>query len=172
MLIDGETTPLTYKEFELLQFLVLREGRTIDRHEIIGTLWAEGDEEEVPNERTIDVHVRRLRVEARRLRGHRAHGARRRIPVRPPRGRHHPLGVDAVARHVLISVRSGLRPDLRLHFVEMSFQSIEDEVEPELELALEAVSVRQRVLVHGDEMRVVVCRGLLKGGERGVGHVC
>jgi DNA-binding winged helix-turn-helix (wHTH) protein len=61
VLIDGETTPLTYKEFELLQFLVLREGRTIDRHEIIGTLWAEGDEEEVPNERTIDVHVRRLR---------------------------------------------------------------------------------------------------------------
>ncbi len=61
VLIDGETTPLTYKEFELLQFLVLREGRTIDRHEIIGTLWAEGDDEEVPNERTIDVHVRRLR---------------------------------------------------------------------------------------------------------------
>ena len=61
VLIDGETTPLTYKEFELLQFLVLREGRTIDRHEIIATLWAEGDEEEVPNERTIDVHVRRLR---------------------------------------------------------------------------------------------------------------
>ena len=62
VLIDGDTTPLTYKEFELLQFLVLREGRTIDRHEIIATLWADGDDEETPNERTIDVHVRRLRA--------------------------------------------------------------------------------------------------------------
>src|SRR5258708_5394570 len=33
VLLDGEVSPLTYKEFELLQFLVLREGRTIDRHE-------------------------------------------------------------------------------------------------------------------------------------------
>lgn len=59
--LDGETAALTYKEFELLQFLVLREGRTIDRSEIIATLWADGDGDEVPNERTIDVHVRRLR---------------------------------------------------------------------------------------------------------------
>jgi DNA-binding winged helix-turn-helix (wHTH) protein len=59
--LDGETAPLTYKEFELLQFLVLREGRTIDRAEIISTLWADGDDDETPNERTIDVHVRRLR---------------------------------------------------------------------------------------------------------------
>ncbi|MFC5502551.1 winged helix-turn-helix domain-containing protein [Lysinimonas soli] len=60
VLLDGDVSPLTYKEFELLQFLVLREGRTIDRSEIIATLWAEGDDE-TPNERTIDVHVRRLR---------------------------------------------------------------------------------------------------------------
>jgi DNA-binding winged helix-turn-helix (wHTH) protein len=65
--LDGETAPLTYKEFELLQFLVLREGRTIDRAEIISTLWSEGgdpaasDDSGTPNERTIDVHVRRLR---------------------------------------------------------------------------------------------------------------
>ncbi|HWH25341.1 MAG TPA: winged helix-turn-helix domain-containing protein [Pseudolysinimonas sp.] len=59
--LDGETAPLTYKEFELLQFLVLREGRTIDRNEIISTLWVEGSDDETPNERTIDVHVRRLR---------------------------------------------------------------------------------------------------------------
>jgi DNA-binding winged helix-turn-helix (wHTH) protein len=59
--LDGETSPLTYKEFELLQFLVLREGRTIDRHEIIATLWGDTDDDETPNERTIDVHVRRLR---------------------------------------------------------------------------------------------------------------
>src|SRR3954470_23764757 len=56
VLLDGEVSPLTYKEFELLQFLVLREGRTIDRHEIIATLWADGEGDDVPNERTIDVH--------------------------------------------------------------------------------------------------------------------
>jgi len=61
VLLDGETAPLTYKEFELLQFLVLREGRTIDRGEIISTLWGDVQDDETPNERTIDVHVRRLR---------------------------------------------------------------------------------------------------------------
>ncbi|MBI5159867.1 MAG: winged helix-turn-helix transcriptional regulator [Micrococcales bacterium] len=61
VVIDGESVGLTYREFELLQFLVLREGRTIDRPEIIQTLWSGSDEEEAPNERTIDVHVRRLR---------------------------------------------------------------------------------------------------------------
>jgi DNA-binding winged helix-turn-helix (wHTH) protein len=60
LLLDGETAPLTYKEFELLQYLVLREGRTIDRAELISSLWTASDDE-IPNERTIDVHVRRLR---------------------------------------------------------------------------------------------------------------
>ncbi len=59
--LDGETAPLTYKEFELLQYLVLREGRTIDRAELISSLWSAADDE-IPNERTIDVHVRRLRA--------------------------------------------------------------------------------------------------------------
>ena len=60
LLLDGETAALTYKEFELLQYLVLREGRTIDRTELIASLWGEGDDD-IPTERTIDVHVRRLR---------------------------------------------------------------------------------------------------------------
>jgi len=60
VILDEETAPLTYKEFELLQYLVLREGRTIDRAELISSLWIAGDDE-APNERTIDVHVRRLR---------------------------------------------------------------------------------------------------------------
>ena len=59
-MLDGETAGLTYKEFELLQYLVLREGRTIDRAELISSLWNANDDE-IPNERTIDVHVRRLR---------------------------------------------------------------------------------------------------------------
>lgn len=63
VLLDGDTAALTYKEFELLQYLVLREGRTIERGELISALWADGAEgdDDVPNERTIDVHVRRLR---------------------------------------------------------------------------------------------------------------
>lgn len=61
VVLDGDPAPLTYKEFELLQYLVLREGRTIDRSELIASLWSAGDDE-IPNERTIDVHVRRLRA--------------------------------------------------------------------------------------------------------------
>jgi DNA-binding response OmpR family regulator len=61
LVLDGESAALTYKEFELLQYLVLREGRTIERTELISSLWADGDDEDIPNERTIDVHVRRLR---------------------------------------------------------------------------------------------------------------
>lgn len=61
VILDGEPAALTYKEFELLQYLVLREGRTIDRGELISSLWSAADDE-VPNERTIDVHVRRLRA--------------------------------------------------------------------------------------------------------------
>jgi DNA-binding winged helix-turn-helix (wHTH) protein len=60
LILDDETAALTYKEFELLQYLVLREGRTIDRAELISSLWVAGDAD-APNERTIDVHVRRLR---------------------------------------------------------------------------------------------------------------
>ena len=61
VLLDNHVAALTYKEFELLQYLVLREGRTVPRTELIEALWSTEDEGEVPNERTIDVHVRRLR---------------------------------------------------------------------------------------------------------------
>lgn len=60
--IDGAGAALTFKEFELLQYLVLREGRTIERSELVSSLWSHTDEEEAPGERTIDVHVRRLRA--------------------------------------------------------------------------------------------------------------
>ncbi len=60
--IDGEGAALTFKEFELLQYLVLREGRTIERTELVASLWSHADDGEAPGERTIDVHVRRLRA--------------------------------------------------------------------------------------------------------------
>jgi len=62
VILDSESAALTYKEFELLQYLVLREGRTIERAELISSLWNAADEDDAPNERTIDVHVRRLRA--------------------------------------------------------------------------------------------------------------
>ena len=58
---DGNNAELTYKEFELLNYLIENEGETISRDEIIDVIWAE-DEENAPNGRTIDVHVRRLRA--------------------------------------------------------------------------------------------------------------
>ena len=66
VVIDGESAGFTYKEFELLQYLVLREGRTIERTELVDALWqSPGDE--TPAERTIDVHVRRLRAKLGRF---------------------------------------------------------------------------------------------------------
>lgn len=62
VLIDGESAAFTFKEFELLQYLVLREGRTIERTELVSSLWQGTSDEEAPGERTIDVHVRRLRA--------------------------------------------------------------------------------------------------------------
>lgn len=62
VLLDNIAAPLTFREFELLQYFVLREGRTVSREELIEQLWIDAPEHETPNERTIDVHVRRLRV--------------------------------------------------------------------------------------------------------------
>lgn len=60
VVIDDEVAPLTFKEFELIQYLVTHKGETISRAEIIRSLWR-SDDIDIPNERTIDVHVRRLR---------------------------------------------------------------------------------------------------------------
>lgn len=60
VLVDGDEAPLTYKEFRLLGHLVEHEGETVHRNDLLSDLWNEA-EEGTPNERTIDVHVRRLR---------------------------------------------------------------------------------------------------------------
>lgn len=63
--LDGEMLNLTYKEFELLNYLVENGQRTVAREELLVSLWR--DAEEIPNERTIDVHIRRLRSKLGRL---------------------------------------------------------------------------------------------------------
>jgi DNA-binding response OmpR family regulator len=62
VVLDGDAAALTFTEFELLQFLVLREGRAVERQEIIDGVWRDAPPEEIPNARTIDVHIRRLRA--------------------------------------------------------------------------------------------------------------
>jgi DNA-binding response OmpR family regulator len=58
---DGNNAELTFKEFELLNYLVQNQGETISRRELIELVWAD-EEDSAPNDRTIDVHVRRLRA--------------------------------------------------------------------------------------------------------------
>ena len=98
--LDGEAAPLTYKEFELLQFLVLREGphrRPLGDHRrpVVGRRGRDPER----------AHHRRARpptpFEARGLRGDRPHRPRCRLPLRPARRRRRPLRLDTVARPVL-----------------------------------------------------------------------
>ncbi|RJN31953.1 winged helix-turn-helix domain-containing protein [Nesterenkonia natronophila] len=65
--LDGENLNLTYKEFELLNYLVESSSRTVGREELLQRLWRHVDVEQMPNERTIDVHIRRLRSKLGRL---------------------------------------------------------------------------------------------------------
>ena len=65
--LDGEPLMLTFKEFELLAHLVENSSRTVGREELLKALWSSGDEH--PHERTIDVHIRRLRSKLGRLSG-------------------------------------------------------------------------------------------------------
>ncbi len=58
--LNGEVIDATNKEYELLAFLVENRERIVSRQEIVDAIW-HGDETDAPNERTIDVHVRRLR---------------------------------------------------------------------------------------------------------------
>lgn len=60
--VDGHNAEFTNKEFELLSYLINNQGETITRRELVDAVWAEDSIGEIPNERTIDVHVRRLRA--------------------------------------------------------------------------------------------------------------
>lgn len=64
--IDGTDVDLTYKEFELLAHLARNARRTVSREELMETVWAGAPEE--TGERTVDVHVRRVRTKLGRYR--------------------------------------------------------------------------------------------------------
>ena len=58
VLVDGEALPLTRLEFELLQFLAGNRRRVFTRAQLLSGVWGY----EHTGERTVDVHVRRLRL--------------------------------------------------------------------------------------------------------------
>ena len=60
VLVNGENAELTAKEFELLTYLIENQGETISRRELVELVW-NTDDASAPNDRTIDVHIRRLR---------------------------------------------------------------------------------------------------------------
>ncbi|GAA1488647.1 winged helix-turn-helix domain-containing protein [Brachybacterium sacelli] len=64
--IDGHDVDLTYKEFELLAELSRNARRTISREELMESVWAEAPSD--TGERTVDVHVRRVRTKLGRYR--------------------------------------------------------------------------------------------------------
>lgn len=57
--IDGTPLDLTYKEFELLHFLVRNAGRVFSREQLLQHVWGY---DYFGGARTVDVHVRRLRA--------------------------------------------------------------------------------------------------------------
>ncbi len=58
VLLEGQEIQLPKKEFELIELLASRPGKVFTRDQILGTVW--GDET-IVGERTIDVHIRKLR---------------------------------------------------------------------------------------------------------------
>jgi Transcriptional regulatory protein, C terminal len=56
--VDGRLVVLTRREFELLAYLQQRRGVALSRRELMDTVWQTGY---LDGDRTIDVHVRRLR---------------------------------------------------------------------------------------------------------------
>jgi len=55
----GRLLEMTYKEFELLRYLAERRGRVVSREQLLSDVWGY---ENYIGTRTIDIHIRRLRV--------------------------------------------------------------------------------------------------------------
>jgi DNA-binding response OmpR family regulator len=57
--VSGRVLDLTYKEFEVLRFLIQRPGRVFTRGELLSEVWGYNF---YGGTRTVDVHIRRLRA--------------------------------------------------------------------------------------------------------------
>jgi DNA-binding response OmpR family regulator len=57
--ISGRSIQLTHVEFELLHTLLLADGRVLSRDQLLDAVW--GSEQSEVLDRTVDVHIRRLR---------------------------------------------------------------------------------------------------------------
>ncbi len=57
--VDGRQLDLSYKEFELLEFMVRNQGRALTRDSILNNVW---DYDYYGDARTIDTHVKKLRA--------------------------------------------------------------------------------------------------------------
>jgi DNA-binding response OmpR family regulator len=57
--VDGRVRTLTRREFDLLAYLQNRRGVALSRRELMSAVWQTGY---LVGDRTVDVHVRRLRV--------------------------------------------------------------------------------------------------------------
>lgn len=87
VLVDGRAIQLTAKEFALLAFLAQHRGRVFSRESLLARVWG-GRYEGGP--RTVDIHVRRLRMklgeDAFPLETLRGAGYKLRTPASPGRG--------------------------------------------------------------------------------------
>ena len=57
--LKGEVLDLTFREYELLKFLALNRGRTFTREALLNRVWGY---DYFGGDRTVDVHIRRLRT--------------------------------------------------------------------------------------------------------------
>jgi DNA-binding response OmpR family regulator len=57
--VDGRTLDLTFKEYELLRFLVSHRGRVFTREALLNQVWGY---DYYGGTRTVDVHIRRIRA--------------------------------------------------------------------------------------------------------------
>jgi len=62
VLVDGAPVRLAYREFELLRYLARRPGSVVSRDELVREVWHDARSASGVSVRTVDTHVRRLRV--------------------------------------------------------------------------------------------------------------
>ena len=58
--VDGNRVDLTYREFELLLYLIKRSGQTVTRRQLLRDVW--GYQFENDPTRTVDYHIKMLRL--------------------------------------------------------------------------------------------------------------